>query len=394
MLSHFGRMVLRRTGHAVYEAEYNVARYWQEGSHWEYSPQVERRRLKGKTGVSGIMTRVERVFTVLEGSRPDRVPNMPLISFATARLVGISAGEYYRSTDAMAKSILAGLETYGYDGVTVGGDLTVEAQALGMKAEFPKDQAPQVHPPIVETAEDLATLSVPNPKSAGRMPVFIEAIKTIRKKTGGEVFIKSTTASPFVLAGHLLGIENLMLLTVTEGDFLNDVLAFCAKVVLAYAVVQCEAGAHAVGFGAALASPDLLSPVDYTELVQPHEQKIIDTIHEMGCKHVVHICGNSLPIIGNMAEAGSDIIDLDQNVDILKAKEAMGDRSTIRGNLDPIGVMVNGTPDQVLEASRECIEKAKPGGRFILAPGCTVAYNTPPANIHALQRAVEEFGAY
>lgn len=69
---------------------------------------MERRRLKGKTGVSGIMTRVERVFTVLEGSRPDRVPNMPLISFATARLVGISAGEYYRSTDAMAKSILAG----------------------------------------------------------------------------------------------------------------------------------------------------------------------------------------------------------------------------------------------------------------------------------------------
>jgi uroporphyrinogen decarboxylase len=340
------------------------------------------------------LNRAERVLTVLEGKIPDRVPNVPMISFATAGLVGIKANAYYCSASAMAEAILAGLEAYGYDGVTIGGDLTVEAQALGMKTEFPEDQAPQVREPIVDSSKDLAKLAIPDPASSGRMAIFCEAVQTIREKTDGEVFIKSTTASPFVLAGHLLGIGNLMMFTVTERDFLNEVLAFCSKVVLTYAIALAEAGAHAVGFGAALASPDLLSPVDYHELVQPHEQAIIDAIHKKGCKHVMHICGNSLPIIDQMAAAGSDIIDLDQNVDIVDGKRAAGNRSTIRGNLDPVGVMLHGTKDQVFEAAQGCIEKGKPGGRFILAPGCTVDYHTPPENIRMLQRAVEEFGAY
>jgi MtaA/CmuA family methyltransferase len=226
------------------------------------------------------------------------------------------------------------------------------------------------------------------------MPVFCDAIKTIRKETGGDVFIKSTTASPFVLAGHLMGISQLMISTIENRDFLNEVLALCSEVVLAYAMAQCEAGTHAVGFGAALASPDVISPKDYIELVQPHEGQIIRAIHEKGCKHVIHICGNTLPIISKMVEAGSDIIDLDQRVDIVEAKAAVGGRATLRGNLDPVGLLLEGTPEQVFAASRECIEKAKAGGRFILAPGCTVAYHTPPENIRALQRAVEEFGFY
>lgn len=95
-----------------------------------------------------------------------------------------------------------------------------------------------------------------------------------------------------------------------------------------------------------------------------------------------------------MAVAGSDIIDLDQNVGIIDGKKASGNRVTIRGNLDPASVMLKGSPDQVFEAARICIEKGKPGGRFILAPGCTVDYHTPHENIRMLQKAVEAFGWY
>ena len=226
------------------------------------------------------MNGFERISTVLDGKIPDRVPNMPMISFATARLIGVDATGYYTSSEKMTEAILAGLETYGYDGVTVGGDLTVEAEALGMKTFFSENNAPQVREPIVAKAEDLAKLKVPDPESAGRMPVFCDAVRSIRKKTGNEVFIKATTASPFVLAGHLMGISHLMLSTLENRTFVHDVLAFCADVVLAYARAQCEAGAHAVGFGAALASPDVISPKDYVDLVQPHEHRIIRTIHE------------------------------------------------------------------------------------------------------------------
>jgi len=123
-------------------------------------------------------------------------------------------------------------------------------------------------------------------------------------------------------------------------------------------------------------------------------KKIIDAIHQRGCKRVIRICGNSLPVIESMTGAGADIIGVDQKVDIVSAKDAVLSRSTIRGNLDPSVVMQRGSPEQVLESARECIAKAKNGGHFFLAPGCTVGYNTPPENIHMLKQAIEMYGRY
>ena len=338
--------------------------------------------------------RLQRILTVLDGGVPDRVPNLPLISFATARLVGVKANDYYRSAASMSRCLLAGFETYGYDGITVGGDLTVEAEVLGVPVEFPENQAPQVRGTIVDDAADLARLKVPDPRKDGRMPLFLEAIRTVSAATRGEVFIKSTTVSPFVLAGHIMGVEPLMIGTITNRDFVNEVLAFCAEVIRVYTAAQIEAGAHGPGFGAALASPDLLSPGDYVDLVQPHEKPIIDLVHARGARHVMHICGRSMPILARIADGGSDLIDIDHNVDLAEAKAELGPRSALRGNLDVTVDMLRCTPEQILEKARVCIETGRPGGRFILAPGCTVGYATPPENIKALQTSVERYGAY
>ena len=81
-------------------------------------------------------------------------------------------------------------------------------------------------------------------------------------------------------------------------------------------------------------------------------------------------------------------------VDIAAAKREVGDRVCIIGNIDPVGTLLLGTPEKVLEESRRCIADAGQRGGFVLAPGCGVPPNSPPENLEAMSDAVERYGGY
>ena len=81
-------------------------------------------------------------------------------------------------------------------------------------------------------------------------------------------------------------------------------------------------------------------------------------------------------------------------MDIGEAKRRIGDRVTLMGNIAPLTVLRNGTPKDVTEACRAIIEKAAPGGGFILAAGGYIDEGTPTENIDAMIKAAEKYGRY
>jgi MtaA/CmuA family methyltransferase len=119
----------------------------------------------------------------------------------------------------------------------------------------------------------------------------------------------------------------------------------------------------------------------YEAFVLPLEKKLIDAIHEEGAFAKLHICGNINSIIELMAKTGADVIDVDWMVPLDQARTIVGEDVTLCGNFDPSGVLLQGTPEIVADAARECI--AQGGQRFILMPGCEVPQNTPEENIRA-----------
>ena len=64
------------------------------------------------------------------------------------------------------------------------------------------------------------------------------------------------------------------------------------------------------------------------------------------------------------------------------------------GNLHTTDVMLLGTPQQVLEASRRAIEDAGTGGGFILTTGDQCGRDTPDANLFAMVEAAERYVRY
>jgi uroporphyrinogen-III decarboxylase len=83
-----------------------------------------------------------------------------------------------------------------------------------------------------------------------------------------------------------------------------------------------------------------------------------------------------------MGQLGCDIVDLDSLAPLSEAREKMGTKQILLGNLNPVTGLRNGTPSEVIAAATECHRQA--GARFIVGAGCEVPRDTPPENLRAL----------
>jgi len=148
---------------------------------------------------------------------------------------------------------------------------------------------------------------------------------------------------------------------------------------ISFAVDQLKAGADMVGVGDAAAG--LIGPDMYEEYILPFEQKLFAAIHEAGGTVKLHICGNTRNHIEHMARTGADIIDVDWMVPLNQARKLVGPNITLCGNFDPSAVLLQGSPEDVAKAARQCLKTG--GDKFILMPGCEVPPHTPQENIRA-----------
>ena len=157
---------------------------------------------------------------------------------------------------------------------------------------------------------------------------------------------------------------------------------------IAFASAQIDAGAHMIGLGDATAS--LISPRMYREFALPYQQRIFDTVKAKGGIPRLHMCGKTSHIHKDMAQSDAQIIDIDWMNDMQKATEDMAGL-VICGNLDPVTVFLQGTPEDVYQG---VLANAKSGGsRWISAGGCEIPDETPVENLKALSQALHDLGA-
>ncbi len=162
---------------------------------------------------------------------------------------------------------------------------------------------------------------------------------------------------------------------------MRDLFAFVIEMELRFAGEQFKAGADVIGVGDAAAS--LVGPEIYDEFVWPYEKKLVDGIHALGGKVRLHICGNTRRILEGMGKLGCDIVDLDSMAPISDARQQMGPKTILLGNLNPVTVLRNGDPD----GSHGCHRRMPPPGRHALsssAPAAKCPATRPPANLRAL----------
>ena len=79
--------------------------------------------------------------------------------------------------------------------------------------------------------------------------------------------------------------------------------------------------------------------------------------------------------------------------DIFKAKEILGDRVCIKGNV-PSALLCTGTPDQVKAYCKKLIDVVGKGGGLIVDGDIGIADEAKPENVKAMTDFVKEYGVY
>jgi MtaA/CmuA family methyltransferase len=333
----------------------------------------------------------EMVYRALRGLPNPRVVTGPLAVHFCARVAGCTLREYTTNPAALAESVIRYYERFHPDAVWLSADTWVSAEAMGATVGATGEDQPfgGLGAPVVQTAADIERLPAPD-GGAGRYPLMLEALSRIVKALGREAFVVACFDQyPFSLAAALMGIKEIMIKLVEDPPFVQALMARCADYAQAYGVALANAGADLLSGGDSPAG--LIGPRLYAQYALPAEQQVIAALKAVTVKPVsLHICGNATPYLAQMAQSGAEVLELDHRVDLREACRLVGPDIAIWGNLDPVGLLVQADSRAVAAEARQAAATVQSCGhaRFVLSSGCTLAMETPYANLDALLQSI------
>lgn len=346
------------------------------------------------------MTPYERMMAILGGRKKevDRLPAMN--SVCTSTLEAMKAFDAFwpdahRDSEKMAR-LAAGLHKLAdLDNATLPFELTLEAEIFGAPLEFSEGQ---VKWPTIKRfiAKEVSDLKFPKDMStAGRVPVVVNAIKSLKKEFEGKIPIIAYINCPFTSLGSYLveSIEFLKSLrTAPEKihEFYKTTYPYYAEIANAFK----EAGADVITYREEATSLDNISPIHFDQFVKPYLTKMISLTKP---PRILHICGQcarpggEVEIIGKMVECGAEAITVDERTPMKLARE-IADRVKpgypIGGNINPYTVIHQGS----VEGIREAVKKVIDDGTDMVAPGCDFWLETSTEKVRAFVEAVAEYG--
>jgi uroporphyrinogen decarboxylase len=171
----------------------------------------------------------------------------------------------------------------------------------------------------------------------------------------------------------------------------HSLLEHCTGVTCMFLRAMAATGVHMVSNGDSVAGPDVVSPSLYRRFALPYEQRVAACAHEQGAPYVLHICGDTGPILAEMLTTGADGLEIDYKTNVGLAHTLMKHRTVFIGNIDPGGVLAQGSADLVAQRTRELLATFADTPRFILNAGCAIPPTTPPENLRTMIAVAREF---
>ena len=220
-----------------------------------------------------------------------------------------------------------------------------------------------------------------------------DTLRILVRKSGGMHHISGEVFSPFSQLMEMFDYETVLLALVDTPEHVLRLLERLSSGAAHWGLLQVDAGADAILVSSAFAGGGFISYDHYRRFVLPFERALVGRIHDNADVPVyVHTCGSIGDRIDLMIEAGYDGIDtMDPpplgNTDIGWVKEEYGADLFLKGNIDPVNVLLRGKVTDVYEKAVELIETAGYNGGYILSSACSVAPEVSPKNLEMLYRA-------
>ena len=339
------------------------------------------------------MNGYDRISAALKGDNTDTTPIMLHNFLMAAKEYGASMKEFRNDPKIIAKSFIASVEKYQFDGILVDIDTVTLAGAVGVSVDFPVNEPARTNKGFIDNLNEVKKLKPINIENYKYIQVWLEAVRILKEHFKNEIFIRGNCdQAPFSLAGMVRGMQNWIIdLMTSDENLIFDLLEYCTNISGQFIKLMAQTGCDMLSNGDSPAGPEMISPDMYEKFAFPYEKRIVEMSHKNNMPYVLHICGNTELILNKMIDSGADAIELDYKTNIKKNLHLFQNGQIFIGNIDPSGVLAMGTVDEVKAKTIELLDLFNNNNAFILNAGCAIPANTPSKNITAMIKTSREY---
>ena len=328
----------------------------------------------------------EILFATLRHEATPRAPWVPFAGVHAGKLIGANATEMLTNEDTLVKALLEVNKLYKPDGQPVVFDLQLEAEVLGCELLWADYGPPSIKSHPLESTMTVPCYCTLPDETDGRLPMVLSAMRRMKAEVGETTALYGLICGPFTLASHLRGNDIFMDLYDDE-DYVKELLAYCTECGKRMSNFYIEAGMDVIAVVDPLVSQ--ISVNHFSEFLHEPFAELFSHIREKGAFSSFFVCGDATRNIEAMCKTAPDSISIDENVNIVAAKEVT-DRYNIAigGNIPLTSVMLHGTQQDNMKYVVDMQDQVAADRNFIVAPGCDMPYAVPVENAIGAAQAV------
>jgi uroporphyrinogen decarboxylase len=310
-------------------------------------------------------------------ARPDKKA-MPLLSYPAVQQLFISVDRLLKSSNEMALGVRLIADRYDMPFATTYMDLSVEAEAFGANCTYHTDDIPTITGQLVSNQEEADALVIPE-VGAGRTGKNIRALtKAMILVNDRPVFANCT--GPFSLAGRLMDVNEILLLTYEEPDLVHSVLEKCTQFLINYIRAFKEAGANGIIMAEPLAG--LMSVGPMKEFSSDYVRRIIDELQSRDFVFCYHNCSNAIEKkVDSVLATGAKLFHFGDQADMWQLLETLPDDVIVMGNISPSAVFMCDSTDKMALDTQTLLRKCMIHDNFMISSGCDIPAKTPIENV-------------
>ena len=337
------------------------------------------------------LTPKERVMRLLRKEPIDTMPffsGMGMVVMPGIEKAGVKFASVHTDAERMAMSAIWSARLMGFDCAVVPYDMTMESEAMGNTISLYEDSEDILYPTIPEKMwSSIDEVVIPDDiEQRGRLPIIPKAIEII-KKEAPELAIGCWQLGPFTQAGQILELDMILKGVFKQKAKVEDLLDKLSDMIIKLGKQWQAAGCDYIALREPGVAADLLSPRTFKEIIKPRLTRILAA---WDSPKLLHICGQTDPLIDMMNECGADGLTVDIKCNVAEARKKLGDDVLLMGNVDTYSMTCD--PETPKEATIAHIKEMIDNGVDAVMPGCDLWPAIIEANMKAAVDTTHEYG--
>ena len=336
------------------------------------------------------MTSRERGLAVFRGELPDRAP---VCDFSNAAMLG-----YTGHTNKECRGNLELTDSIMREWVKVSGaDMffgPMETKGIfmdlpGLEIKLPDCDQGALQNTYFQTIDEVDSKPLYDPFDPKACPMFRKYVLDVfksQRKACPDAMMPVWCEGVLTTSGFLYGMENLVMGLLMQPDEIGKVIdmgmEFSGKIVSAQLE---EIDADYVVYTDPVSSADMIDDNMFRTFNRDRlKRNISHWQNKYGVGTMLHICGDTTPMLPDFVQTNAKAMSLDHKVDLAVARDCFKDRMAIMGNINPVSIMMGKSVDAVRAAAEKCFADAGKDGLYIFGSGCAEPRDMPVAHIQAL----------